>query len=518
MGEPEQSTETDSIDPASRRVGMTLSGKWKLEKLLGVGGMAAVYAGRHRNGARAAIKYFSLSVGAGRDLCKRFMREGYLANRIEHPSVVRVLDDHIDLEREHAYIVMELLEGESLQEHLERVGLLSPKRAAELMSELCACLAVAHEAGVVHRDIKPDNLFIDKSGLRVLDFGIARALDSSEGAVTRTGAAVGTPAYMAPEQAMGKKEVSPRTDIYSVGATLLYLLTGAYLHDVDNAQEMLVNVAWTQAQPVRTRFERLPEDIARVIDRACAFKPEDRYGSAEELKAALDAIAAELPDVPLARISRRSAEFSAAPTIAAKRGAAVGPASELSDSSAGSDDERLPTTAAPAVTPREAESSPAASAPLAPRAPDTTPASMAGAAAQPQRGKLVIYALGALLLVGAIAGWWFQRSEEPPSGVREQPATTVGPQPVAAGSPAGPEILPAPPAQETTASEQPEPREAVTSGQARPAVRGVRPSGAPVLAPSVKPPNSPAPSAAAPAPKPDKIAPGVKPKERDLGY
>lgn len=500
MGEPEESTESDSTDPALRRVGMTLSGKWKLEKLLGVGGMAAVYAGRHRNGARAAIKYFSLSVGAGQELSKRFMREGYLANKIEHPSVVRVLDDHIDIEKEHAYIVMELLEGESLQDHVERAGLLSPKRTAEFAIELCQCLAVAHEKGVVHRDIKPDNLFLDGSGLRVLDFGIARALDSSEGAVTRTGSAVGTPAYMAPEQAMGKKEISPRTDIYAVGATMLYLLTGRYLHDVDNAQEMLVNVAWTEPKKVGPRFDRLPEALALIIDRACAFTPEDRFASAEELEAALSAIVADLPDLPLARISKRSVEFSAAPTVDAGSAKTGGAKADVSADADGVPE--APNSGARAVTPRDAE--PTQAAPQV--------------VAAPLRRRALLAAVGVLLVAGATIAWWSQRQAAVPDGARKERALEVPAAAAVVGRSAvdkresTPDILPAPVeiaasasavASQTAAA----PRKgapAATTEETRVKARPAAPASAkPAASPQLPTPKSPEPP---------------KPKERDIGY
>jgi serine/threonine-protein kinase len=277
------------LDPASRRVGTVLDGKWTLDRLLGVGGMAAVYAGTHRNGARAAIKLFPFSVTTSPESAERILREGYLANKIGHPAVVRVLDDHLDREREYAYLVMELLEGETARQRVERTGPLSPLEAAGYMIDLASALAAAHAKGVVHRDIKPENLFLTHAGeLKVLDFGVARALDGTSTSVTRTGATLGTPAYMSPEQARGRpSEISPRSDLYSTGATLLFLITGEFMHPGESAQEVMVRAAWTPAEKIADRGLGVPEAIATIIDRACAFEPDDRYQSALELKDAL---------------------------------------------------------------------------------------------------------------------------------------------------------------------------------------------------------------------------------------
>src|SRR5213595_1592881 len=172
MDEVSTDPQTPHFDPATRRVGSILDGKWTLEALLGVGGMAAVYAATHRNGARAAIKLFPFSVTTSPEFAERILREGYLANKIGHPSVVRVLDDHLDREREYAYLVMELLEGETARERIERLGPMAPFEAVNYAIELCECLQAAHERGVVHRDIKPENLFLTREDrLKVLDFG-----------------------------------------------------------------------------------------------------------------------------------------------------------------------------------------------------------------------------------------------------------------------------------------------------------------------------------------------------------
>ncbi len=291
-------TPPNKIDLANRRLGMILDDKWKLDRLLGVGGMAAVYAATHRNGAQAAIKLLPFSMATGPEVCQRLLREGYLANRIQHSAVARVLDDHIDYAKEHAYIVMELLDGETARQRVERLGPFRPRQAVALMQELADCLAAAHAANVIHRDIKPENLFLTENGLKVLDFGIARALDGNS-SLTQTGTSLGTPAYMSPEQARGKQaDIGPRSDLYSVGATLLFLLTGQTPHRGENALELMVRAAWTPAESARKLCPGLPEALADVIDRCCAFEPAERYQSAQELRDALDRLT-NLPQAPL---------------------------------------------------------------------------------------------------------------------------------------------------------------------------------------------------------------------------
>jgi serine/threonine protein kinase len=284
-------SDTSYLDPASRRVGTVLDGKWTLDRLLGVGGMAAVYAATHRNGARAAIKLFPFSVTTSAEFAERILREGYLANKIGHSAIVRVLDDHLDREREYAYLVMELLEGQTARERVERGGPMSPIEAVEFAIELMDCLAAAHTAGVIHRDIKPENLFLtDEHHLKVLDFGVARAMNSTSSSVTRTGAMLGTPAYMSPEQARGRpSELSARSDIYSAGATLLFLVAGEFVHEGESAQEVMVRAAWTPPKKMHERGLGLPLSIAAVIDRACEFEAKQRYQTAAEMLTALEA-------------------------------------------------------------------------------------------------------------------------------------------------------------------------------------------------------------------------------------
>ncbi|MBX3260429.1 MAG: serine/threonine protein kinase, partial [Labilithrix sp.] len=201
-----------AADPqAEERVGTVLHEKWTLERLLGVGGMGAVYAARHRNGARAAVKVLSPSMGRVPHIRKRFLHEGYAANRVEHAGAVKVLDDDVVADGDGegtAYLVMELLDGESLGDRAKRDPPLGERELLEVADGVLAVLDAAHANGVVHRDLKPDNLFLardpERDGIvvKVLDFGLARLLEARE--QTIAGMALGTPTYMSPEQAAGQ--------------------------------------------------------------------------------------------------------------------------------------------------------------------------------------------------------------------------------------------------------------------------------------------------------------------------
>jgi serine/threonine protein kinase len=216
----------DLIEYASARVGTSLGTKYRLERLIGAGGMASVYEAAHRNGLRVAIKVLHPHLSIDADLRGRFLREGYVANKVKHRGAVRVLDD--DTAPDGAvYLVMELLEGETLDGLLQRRGGRLPLRdVCELADQLLETLTAAHDHQVVHRDIKPENLFLTTDGvLKVLDFGIARLREpGGPEAATRTGRMIGTPAFMPPEQALGRsRQIGGQTDLWAVGATMFTL-------------------------------------------------------------------------------------------------------------------------------------------------------------------------------------------------------------------------------------------------------------------------------------------------------
>jgi eukaryotic-like serine/threonine-protein kinase len=277
---------------ARARIGQVLSEKWRLDKLLGVGGMAVVYAATHvNNGRRAAIKLLHAELSMTPEVRTRFLREGYAANKVEHPGTVAVLDDQV-AEDGSVFLVMELLEGETLEDRRERVGSLPPHEVLSLTDRLLDVLAVAHDKGVVHRDIKPENVFLTREGtVKVLDFGIARMRELQAARLTMTAAgAIGTPAFMPPEQARGRwDDVGPRSDIWAVGATMFTLVSGRLVHNAETVNELMLAAMTRPAPPVSSVVPNLPPQVAAIIDRALAYDQNARWPDARSMQAALRA-------------------------------------------------------------------------------------------------------------------------------------------------------------------------------------------------------------------------------------
>ncbi len=275
------------------RVGTTIREKWAVDALLGVGGTAAVYAATHRNGKRAALKVLHAELTGSRELVTRFVREGYVANRLEHPGVCAVLDDDTT-EDGSPFLVMELLLGHSLERHTRAQYILSAQEVVDIGEQLLDVLALAHGRGILHRDIKPANLFLTDDGrLKVLDFGIARIAEPLDGAVTQAGTAIGTPAYMPPEQARGRwKVVDARTDVWAAGATLFALLAGRKPRRAETVQEELY-LAMTEPVPsLVAEAPHVPAALVAVVDCAMAFEMDQRFPGADIMKAALRQAAA----------------------------------------------------------------------------------------------------------------------------------------------------------------------------------------------------------------------------------
>ena len=276
-------------DFAKGRIGTTLRGKYRLDGLLGVGGMAAVYRGVHRNGNRVAVKLLHPELSTIDEVRQRFLKEGYVANAVDHPGAVRVIDDDVT-EDGAVFLVMELLEGETLDALWKRSD---PKRlradeVAEYAAQVLGTLAAAHAQGIVHRDIKPENLFLTHAGeVKILDFGIARMRAANAESMTRTGRMMGTPAYMPPEQALGLKDIDGRTDLWALGATMFTLISGSFVHVADTMESMVVFTATRPAPALATVAPYSPVPLMGVVDRALGFAREDRYPDASAMLAAL---------------------------------------------------------------------------------------------------------------------------------------------------------------------------------------------------------------------------------------
>ena len=284
---------TDPFAQTARmRIGQVLREKWRLDSLIGVGGMAAVFAATHRNGKRVAIKILHPQIAVDQTVEARFLREGYVANSIGHDGAVSVLDDD-ETDDGSVFLVMELLEGETLDARAARFGGRLPTAEVVALSEqLLDVLVAAHAKGIVHRDIKPENLFLTKKGqLKVLDFGIARLLElAGSTAATKTGSMLGTPAFMPPEQALGYvKDVDQRSDLWAVGATMFTLLSGEAVHHARTVNEQLVSAATKAARSVGEVAPNLSASLVGVIDRALAFEQAERWSTALDMLDALRA-------------------------------------------------------------------------------------------------------------------------------------------------------------------------------------------------------------------------------------
>ncbi len=291
---------------AQARVGTTLNGKWTVDALLDTGGMGAVYVATHRNGRRAAIKMLHARFARDPEVRKRFQREGYVANKVEHPGAVAILDDDV-AEDGVPYLVMELLEGESLSNWLHRAGGRLPVAdVLAIAGQVAEVLAVAHEAHVVHRDIKPANIFVTRGGYaKLLDFGLARVRDGSISLIpTAQGIVMGTAGYMAPEQARGKTdEVDHRTDIFSLGAVMFRALTGRRVHEKATAFDTTMAAMTEPAPPLATALPGARPLLVTAVDRALAFDKNARWPSAREmfdaLRAAFEETRGRAPALPL---------------------------------------------------------------------------------------------------------------------------------------------------------------------------------------------------------------------------
>ena len=282
-------------DRAPSRVGQVLRGKWRLDELLAVGGMASVYAATHRNGKRGAVKLLHYELSLNEESRTRFLREGYVANKVDHEGAVSVLDDDI-CDDGTVFLVMELLEGHTIDALLRarNTRTFALGETLRVTDRLLDVLAAAHEKGVVHRDIKPENVFITKQGkLKVLDFGIARLREAAAGAgVTRAGDLLGTPSFMSPEQALGNMDmVDGRSDIWSVGATMFRLITGRPVHNADSVNRVLLAAMTMPAPPIGRVLPGVPPPLAAIVDRALAFEQNSRWPDTRSMRAAVRSFA-----------------------------------------------------------------------------------------------------------------------------------------------------------------------------------------------------------------------------------
>jgi len=283
------------------RVVAAVGDQYLVEAEIGRGGMAAVFRALdlrlHRH---VAIKALPPELAFNHDVRTRFLREAQTAAQLSHPNIVPIYT--VDERGGVVYFVMALVEGESLAARLARQPRLSIDAVRRILAEVADALDYAHACGVVHRDIKPDNILLDRTTGRALvtDFGIAAA--AGDARLTLTGVAVGTPAYMSPEQAMGERDLDGRSDQYSLGVVGYQMLVGETPFKAANTPAMLVKHLSETPKPIRDRRPDVPAPLAAVIDRAIAKKPEQRWPTAGGFRDALtqaDARPTAAPAAPL---------------------------------------------------------------------------------------------------------------------------------------------------------------------------------------------------------------------------
>jgi serine/threonine protein kinase len=278
----------DEQDPL---LGTTLGGAYQIVRVIGEGGMGRVYEARHtRLGSRKfAVKMLHAEYSRQPDVVARFQREAEAASGIGHPNVVDVFDVHHTSDGR-PYLVGEFLEGEEFGDYLERVEKADVGLAVWVVRQVCRALAAAHAQGVVHRDMKPENVFLvgdpQAPTVKVIDFGISKVGDATGTALTRTGMIMGTPSYMAPEQARGDK-VDHRCDIYAVGGILYRALTGHKPFENDDPSRTLTAVLTEDPPRPRSLQSSIPQALEIIIQRAMAKDPADRYQTMADLDADL---------------------------------------------------------------------------------------------------------------------------------------------------------------------------------------------------------------------------------------
>jgi eukaryotic-like serine/threonine-protein kinase len=283
-------------------VGQVVARRYYIQAKLGAGGMGEVYLAEHvRMGRRCAIKIMHRSLTSDPDSIGRFSREAATAGRIKHPRVVEIYDFG-ETEDGVVFLAMEFVDGEPLSKILAR-GPLPIERAVEIARQITEALTAAHRSGVVHRDLKPDNLLITRSEsgadlVKVVDFGIAKAMEEQGASITRTGFVVGTARYMSPEQLIGEP-ADPRSDLYALACILFELLTG--VHPWGDGTALLTRRLIEAPPHPRDKRAEISPELDQLIVRALARDPAERFQTAQELGAALQAVGARaaVPSTPV---------------------------------------------------------------------------------------------------------------------------------------------------------------------------------------------------------------------------
>jgi putative nucleotidyltransferase with HDIG domain len=294
----------------------SMLGSYRIVTELGSGAMGTVYYAEHTViGRRAAIKVLKPELARRADLLDRFMVEARAVNEIRHPNIVDISE--IGTQGEHHYLVMELLEGETLGERLEREPVLAPEVVVTIVGQVAAAVGAAHERGIVHRDLKPENVFLtnhpdEPDRVKVLDFGIVKLIahtGSSAARRTEVGSVIGTPSYMSPEQCLGEEDLDHRSDIYSLGIVAYEALAGRLPFRADGIGKLVLAHVHEPPQPVHEVNPQIPVRLSAAVMRALEKSRDDRYSSMRDLRHALETALSPAPftreSMKTARVPRR---------------------------------------------------------------------------------------------------------------------------------------------------------------------------------------------------------------------
>jgi len=323
--------------PSHIQPGLVIGGKYRLEQEIGRGSMGTVYRAVHVTlGQRVAIKLISGEHLQSSEARKRFSVEAKAAAKLRSRHVVQVYDDG-ETPEGNPYIVLEYLDGETLEQRLEREHDVPLTDAVRIVAHVARALARAHAQGIVHRDLKPANIFLVKSEddeigwiAKVLDFGIAKLDNQGEKGTTQAGTVLGTPLFMSPEQVRGASSVDHRADLYSLGMCLFHMLSGDYAYYSPNYSDVLIAICTLPLPLLREKAPWVPDTVEQWFQRACAKEPLERFQSADEMSEALQAAAGGMAlskhqSFPEGRIAPETLVGYAAPAMATMLDA--GPAS-----------------------------------------------------------------------------------------------------------------------------------------------------------------------------------------------
>jgi tRNA A-37 threonylcarbamoyl transferase component Bud32 len=298
--------------------GRLLEGKYRLQRLLGKGGMGEVYEATHELiGRKLAVKLLHSEYLADDEKVRRFEREAKIATAIGHDHIIEITDMG-RTEQGDLFIAMEYLEGKDLACVLQAESKLDPRRVCHIAIQILSALEAAHPKGIVHRDLKPANIFLVSRGgttdyVKILDFGISKVRDprgNLDSGNTRNGALLGTPLYMSPEQALGSTNITPATDIFSVGVLMYEMLSGALPFRAPSLPKLLHRIIREEPQSLSELVPEAPEDLCQAIAKAMAKPPEERFPSAADMRRALRAFSPETSLVAGLRTTRLSSRMA----------------------------------------------------------------------------------------------------------------------------------------------------------------------------------------------------------------